>query len=187
MRSTIKYVFIALAMMFAGTVSAKANAHWICIGASYVCGSKSASTSNRGYTSRKHRSAKKYRYSRRAKYSSNRRYRSAAKRRSYKKRSYSSGRSHSSGLASYYWQPQRVASGGWFNPNALTAAHKTLPFGTRVRVTNKHNGRSIVVTINDRGPFVRGRIIDLSKRAAQAISMTGAGVVPVSVAVVGRG
>lgn len=54
-------------------------------------------------------------------------------------------------VASYYWQPQRVASGGWFNPNDLTAAHRTMPFGTRVRVT--HQDRSVVVRINDRGPF----------------------------------
>jgi len=87
------------------------------------------------------------------------------------------------GLASYYWQPQRVASGGWFNPNALTAAHKSLAFGTRVRVTNLRNGRSVVVRINDRGPYIRGRIIDLSKRAAAVIAMQGAGVVPVSVEV----
>jgi rare lipoprotein A len=86
-----------------------------------------------------------------------------------------------SGLASYYWQPQRVASGGWFNPNALTAAHKTLPFGTRVRVTNLRNGRSVVVRINDRGPYIRGRIIDLSKRAAAVVGMQNAGVVPVRV------
>lgn len=85
------------------------------------------------------------------------------------------------GLASYYWQPQRVASGGWFNPNALTAAHKSLPFGTRVRVTNLNNGRSVVVRINDRGPYIRGRIIDLSKRAAHVIAMQGSGVVPVRV------
>lgn len=90
------------------------------------------------------------------------------------------------GKASYYWQPQAVASGGRFNPNALTAAHKTLPFGTKVRVTNKNNGKSVVVTINDRGPYIKGRIIDLSKRAAQDISMTGAGVVPVSVSVLGK-
>ncbi len=92
-----------------------------------------------------------------------------------------------SGLASYYWQPQRVASGGWFNPNALTAAHKSLPFGTRVRVTNLRNGRSVVVRINDRGPYIRGRIIDLSRRAAQVVGMTGAGVVPVRVQIIGRG
>lgn len=85
----------------------------------------------------------------------------------------------SSGVASYYWQPQRVASGGTFNPNALTAAHKTLPFGTRVRVTSLASGRSVDVVINDRGPFVRGRVIDLSRRAAQVIGMTGAGVASV--------
>lgn len=90
------------------------------------------------------------------------------------------------GLASYYWQPQRVASGGWFNPRAMTAAHKTLPFGTRVRVTNKRNGKSVEVTINDRGPYVGGRIIDLSAAAAGAIGMKKAGVVPVVVEVVGR-
>ncbi len=88
-----------------------------------------------------------------------------------------------SGLASYYWQPQRVASGGWFNPNALTAAHKSLPFGTRVRVTNLRNGRSVVVRINDRGPYIRGRIIDLSRRAATIVGMRNAGVVPVRVKV----
>ncbi|MCB1509949.1 MAG: septal ring lytic transglycosylase RlpA family protein [Hyphomicrobiaceae bacterium] len=97
------------------------------------------------------------------------------------------GRGSLSGLASYYWQPQRVAAGGWFNPNALTAAHKSLPFGTRVRVVNLRNGRSVVVRINDRGPYIRGRIIDLSRRAAQVVGMTGAGVVPVRVQILGRG
>lgn len=91
-----------------------------------------------------------------------------------------------SGVASYYWQPQRVASGGWFNPNALTAAHKTLPFGTRVRVTNVRNGRSVVVRINDRGPYVRGRVIDLSRRAATVVGMRGSGVAPVRLQVLGR-
>ena len=86
-----------------------------------------------------------------------------------------------SGMASYYWQGQKVACGGKFNPNAMTAAHKTLPCGTRVTVTNKRNGKSVVVTINDRGPFVRGRIIDVSLAAARQLGMTGAGVVPVTV------
>lgn len=86
-----------------------------------------------------------------------------------------------SGVASYYWQPQQVASGGRFNPNALTAAHKTLPFGTRVRVTNLSSGRSVKVVINDRGPYVKGRVIDLSRRAAESIGMTGAGLANVSI------
>jgi rare lipoprotein A (peptidoglycan hydrolase) len=91
-----------------------------------------------------------------------------------------------SGIASYYWQPQPVASGGRFNPNALTAAHKTLPFGTRVRVTRQDNGRSVDVVINDRGPYIAGRIIDLSRRAAQDIGMTGQGLARVNVQVIGR-
>lgn len=90
------------------------------------------------------------------------------------------------GMASYYWQPQRVASGGWFNPNAMTAAHKTLPFGTRVRVTHIGNGQSVDVTINDRGPYIAGRIIDLSRAAAGAINMTGQGVARIRMTVLGR-
>ena len=91
-----------------------------------------------------------------------------------------------SGIASYYWQGQRVASGGWFNPDGLTAAHRTLPFGTRVRVTNLSNGRSVNVTINDRGPFIGGRIIDLSRGAANVICMTGQGLARVRMEVIGR-
>lgn len=101
-------------------------------------------------------------------------------------RSSGGGGGSSDGLASYYWQPQRVASGGWFNPDALTAAHKTLPFGTKVRVTNSGNGKSVVVTINDRGPYVGGRVIDLSRAAAGAISMQSQGVAPVRLEVLGR-
>jgi rare lipoprotein A len=66
----------------------------------------------------------------------------------------------------------------------FTAAHRSLPFGTRVRVTHVRNGRSVVVRINDRGPFLRGRIIDVSKSAAQALGMTGAGVATVQIEVV---
>ena len=92
-----------------------------------------------------------------------------------------------SGIASYYWQGQQTASGARFNPNGLTAAHRTLPFGTRVQVTNHSNGRSVTVTINDRGPFIKGRVIDLSRGAASAIGMTGQGLARVSYTVVGRG
>ena len=97
-----------------------------------------------------------------------------------------SGGSGETGVASYYWEPQALASGGRFNPNAMTAAHKTLPFGTRVRVTHLGNGNSVDVVINDRGPYIAGRIIDLSKRAAQDIGMTGSGVARVKVAILGR-
>jgi rare lipoprotein A len=102
----------------------------------------------------------------------------------FSKAAYKGSGSHH-GIASYYWQGQQTASGARFNPNALTAAHRTLPFGTKVRVTNKRNGRSVVVTINDRGPFVRGRVIDLSSAAAGVIGMKGAGLAPVSVERVG--
>ncbi|HUC46596.1 MAG TPA: septal ring lytic transglycosylase RlpA family protein [Hyphomicrobiaceae bacterium] len=90
------------------------------------------------------------------------------------------------GMASYYWEPQALASGGRFNPNGLTAAHKTLPFGTRVRVTHLGNGRSVEVKINDRGPYVAGRIIDLSKAAASVIGMTAQGVAHVAVEILGK-
>jgi rare lipoprotein A (peptidoglycan hydrolase) len=94
-------------------------------------------------------------------------------------------RSAQSGMASYYGNESgsQTASGARFVASAMTAAHRTLPFGTKVRVTNKANGRSVVVTINDRGPFVSGRIIDLSTGAAGVIGMMGAGVAPVTVEV----
>lgn len=93
----------------------------------------------------------------------------------------------STGMASYYWQGQMTASGARFNPSGMTAAHRTLPFGTKVLVTNRNNGRSVTVTINDRGPFIKGRIIDLSSGAAGVIGMKGSGVAPVSISVLGRG
>jgi rare lipoprotein A len=92
----------------------------------------------------------------------------------------------SHGIASYYWQPQRLAAGGWFNPDALTAAHRTLPFGTRVRVTHVASGKSVEVKINDRGPYIAGRIIDLSRAAAGVIGMTQQGIARVAVEVLGR-
>ena len=78
-----------------------------------------------------------------------------------------------SGAASWYGSGHRTANGERFNPNGLTAAHRSLPFGTRVRVENTRTGRSVVVRINDRGPFVRGRIIDLSRGSARALGMGG--------------
>ncbi len=87
------------------------------------------------------------------------------------------------GKASYYWEPQKTASGERFNPSRLTAAHKKLPMHSVVRVVNLRNGKSVIVRINDRGPYIRGRIIDLSKAAAIRIDMVKAGVVPVKVEV----
>ncbi|WP_286668822.1 septal ring lytic transglycosylase RlpA family protein [Thermosynechococcus sp. B0] len=88
------------------------------------------------------------------------------------------------GIASWYgpgFHGARTANGERFDQDALTAAHRTLPFGTRVRVTNLQNGRSVVVRINDRGPFTGGREIDLSRGAAAAIGLIGAGVGPVRI------
>jgi rare lipoprotein A len=83
------------------------------------------------------------------------------------------------GKASYYGYRGRTASGQ--HVGAFTAAHRTLPFGSRVRVTNLANQRSVVVTINDRGPFVRGRVIDVSTRAADSLGFRSAGVARVKV------
>ncbi len=88
------------------------------------------------------------------------------------------------GIASVYsYSGGATASGEHPSPGALTAAHRTLPFGTRVRVTNERNGRSVVVRINDRGPFVKGRIIDLTPAAAHALGFSG--LAPVTVDVMG--
>ena len=85
------------------------------------------------------------------------------------------------GLATWYGRGTGTASGERFNKHALTAAHRTFPMHTRVRVTNQRNGRSVIVRINDRGPFARGRIIDVSEAAAVQLDMKRAGVVPVKV------
>ena len=79
------------------------------------------------------------------------------------------------GVASWYALSSRTASGERMNANAMTAAHKYLPFGTMVRVVNMHSGKSVKVRINDRGPYVRGRIIDLSRAAARRLGLDGVG------------
>jgi len=88
------------------------------------------------------------------------------------------------GLASFYWQGKKTANGEKFNPQELTAAHRTLPFGTRVRVTSLNTGRSVTVRINDRGPFVDGRIVDISRSAAQSLGMVDRGVTKVKLDVI---
>jgi rare lipoprotein A len=92
------------------------------------------------------------------------------------------------GTASFYGSEggSKTANGENYNPGGYTAAHRSLPFGTKVRVTNVHNGRSVVVRINDRGPFIGGRIIDLSTAAARAIGLVKRGVGPVRLEVLGR-
>ncbi|UCF70002.1 MAG: septal ring lytic transglycosylase RlpA family protein [candidate division WOR-3 bacterium] len=91
------------------------------------------------------------------------------------------------GLASYYgaeFHGRKTASGETFDQHDLTCAHRHLPFGTRVKVTNLKNSKSVVVRVNDRGPWVRGRVIDLSYAAAKKIGMVSDGVVKVKVEVV---
>ena len=88
------------------------------------------------------------------------------------------------GLASFYGSPQQTANGEQFNPRAMTAAHRTLPFGTKVRVTNVKSGRAVTVRINDRGPFVTGRVIDLSQAAAEELGIVGRGIARVKLDVV---
>jgi rare lipoprotein A len=91
------------------------------------------------------------------------------------------------GEASWYGHPfhgRTTASGETYDMNAPTAAHKTLPFGVRVRIDNLDNGRSTTLTVNDRGPFIRGRIIDVSRRGAEELGMVGAGVARVRITVV---
>jgi rare lipoprotein A len=88
------------------------------------------------------------------------------------------------GLASWYGESQMTASGERFDKHAMTAAHRSLPLGTHVRVTNQRNGRAVTVRINDRGPYAGGRIIDLSEAAARQLHMIEAGVVPVTVEVI---
>ena len=87
------------------------------------------------------------------------------------------------GIASIY-SGGRTANGEHARASGLTAAHRTLPFGTMVRVTNQRSGRSVVVRINDRGPFIRGRVIDVTPAAAHVLGFSG--LAPVTLAVVGR-
>jgi rare lipoprotein A len=88
------------------------------------------------------------------------------------------------GLASFYSEGTRTASGEQFNPNALTAAHPNLPFGTKLRVTDVATGRSVVVKVNDRGPFVPGRVVDVSYSAAATLGIIGRGTAKVKLDVV---
>jgi rare lipoprotein A len=90
----------------------------------------------------------------------------------------------SHGLASFYTEGTQTASGERFDTHELTAAHRTLPFGTRLRVTNVATGRSVTVRVNDRGPFVPGRVVDVSYSAAETLGMVGGGIAKVKLDVV---
>ncbi len=90
-----------------------------------------------------------------------------------------------SGIAAYYDKDykDKLASGERYNPAKFTAAHRTLPFGTRLRITDPKTKRSVTVTVNDRGPFTEGRVIDLSMAAAKKLGILGRGLAPVTVVV----
>lgn len=89
------------------------------------------------------------------------------------------------GKGSWYALHSRTASGEMMNPSLMTAAHRSLPFGSKVKVTNRTNGKSVVVRINDRGPFVHGRIVDVSREAARRLGMVRSGIASVCIARVG--
>ncbi|MCB1420579.1 MAG: septal ring lytic transglycosylase RlpA family protein [Notoacmeibacter sp.] len=86
------------------------------------------------------------------------------------------------GKASWYALHSRTASGERMNPEAMTAAHRSLPFGTRIKVVNKRNGKAVTVRVNDRGPFVKGRVLDVSKAAARQLGFVGRGHTDVCIA-----
>ncbi len=90
------------------------------------------------------------------------------------------------GKASWYAMTSKTASGEWANPDAMTAAHKSLKFGTRIRVTNLRNAHSVILCVNDRGPFVKNRIVDVTRAAAGKLGFVNAGWTKVRVDVVGR-
>lgn len=191
-------LFAALAVLTVGLFDARpASAAWQCMGGELACGGSAHSAKKAKKFAKAERAGKSHKvaYSKSSKrYASNSKpsNRKVAKVRNTPRStgsvassgSYGGG---SVGIASYYWQGQMTASGARFNPNAMTAAHRSLPFGTRVLVTHIASGRTVTVTINDRGPFVKGRIIDLSSAAAGALGIKGAGLAKVSVAVLGRG
>ena len=184
MRSIIASAALGLSTLTLVAVPASAN--WSCGGPAYVCGGGHAAKAYKKSAYKGYGKKVAYRgYGKKVAYKGyGKKVAYGSKRKSYSGGSYGGG---GGGMASYYWQGSQTASGQRFNPDGLTAAHRSLPFGTRVRVTNRSNGRSVVVTINDRGPFVGGRVIDLSRGAARVINMTGAGVAPVSIEVLGRG
>jgi rare lipoprotein A len=93
-------------------------------------------------------------------------------------------RTKSTGVASFYSEDSSTASGEKFDPNELTAAHPSLPFGTKLRVTNTATGKSVTVRVNDRGPYVPGRVVDVSYSAAQALGMVNSGIADVKLDVV---
>ncbi len=209
MRTLLKSMFAVLPLALFAQTPAVASENWKqpCSGPQYVCGheagaktvaTKQATKAHKAKTiasedkpvKAKKKVAQAHKTKKVAAVHKAKKVASAPKAKKVAKASAGGGSSFQSGMASWYggnFHGRRTANGETYNMNALTAAHKTLPFGTRVRVTNTRNGDSVVVRINDRGPFVGGRVIDLSRAAASQIGVTSSGVAPVKLAVLGRG
>ncbi len=194
MRSILIAVLTALPMLSAAVTPAKASESWrqSCAGADYVCGAPGKpQNAAKGYSGKAQASLAWNFEEAPVKTAKSKAYASGTlKSKSGAAADYGGGSSYQSGKASWYgggFHGRKTANGETYNMNALTAAHRSLPFGTLVRVTNTRSGSSVVVRINDRGPFVGGRIIDLSRAAASQIGLTSSGVASVKVAVLGKG
>jgi rare lipoprotein A len=148
-----------------------------------ACAQSSVVTRNSEFVSRSQQAS--LHHSRTASFVANRRVASAKKHTPFAHHNNAaSTKVASQGIASFYTEDQETASGEKFDTNDLTAAHPTLPFGTRLRVTNVSTGRSVTVRINDRGPYVPGRVVDVSHSAANALGMVQSGIAKVKLDVV---
>ena len=212
MRSFLKAMFAVLPLAALVAVPASASDSWrqSCSGPAYVCGGETASVTKSSSTKSTKVASHKVKTNKVAhvktkksvsvasddtpvKVKKAKKYASAPKAKvkvAKSKGNKEGGSSYQSGMASWYggnFNGRKTANGEIYNMNEMTAAHKTLPFGTRVRVTNTRNGDSTIVRINDRGPFVGGRVIDLSRAAASDIGITNSGVGPVKLTILGKG
>ena len=189
MRMITKALMAVLAGAFISATSASAAPAWNCKEAANVCAKKMHAAKSTPHHAKSHKakSHKAKHHAGKAKRHAKSSYKKSRKV-SYKSNSGARSSGSSGGIASWYggkFHGRKTASGERYNQNALTAAHRSLPFGTRVRVTNASNGNAVVVRINDRGPFIRGRVIDLSRAAANQIGINGLG--RVTLTVLGRG
>lgn len=149
-----------------------------------ACAQSSVVTKNSGFVSST-RQASLERNPIASLFTTNRRVASAKKHTPFARHNNAAGTEIASqGVASFYTEGTQTASGEKFNTHELTAAHPTLPFGTRLRVTNVASGRSVTVRVNDRGPYVPGRVVDVSYSAADALGMVGKGIAKVKLDVV---
>jgi len=148
-----------------------------------ACAQSSVVTKNSGFVSSSRQASPER--NRTASFVTNRRVASARKHTPFARHNNAAGtQTASHGVASFYTEEQQTASGEKFDTHDLTAAHPTLPFGTRLRVTNVASGKSVTVRVNDRGPYVPGRVVDVSYTAAETLGMVGSGVAKVKLDVV---